>query len=274
MNNTPHLAQPGVKREWNDLAFAIAGLASEAGLLLAERRGAPGAVRYKADGSPSPTPTSSAQDFILERLRHIAPGVPILAEEGFDASAKAGPSELLLLADPLDGTKEYLAGRTDFTVNIALVEKRSPVLGCVYAPARRRLYVASALAHFGIVQPGERVDRSGLEKIRARARPAGGLIALVSRSHLDARTRAFLTALPIARRRSLGSSLKFCLIAEGRADLYPRLSPTMEWDTAAGHAILAAAGGRVLTPKNAPLRYGKRSLGYRTDAFIAWGGEG
>jgi 3'(2'), 5'-bisphosphate nucleotidase len=258
-----------VQRAWNSFAFAIADLASRAGRILVEHRSAPHAVHYKEDGSPVTDADVRSQEFIVGQLRRIAPGVPVLAEEGFDVQAASG--DLLLFVDPIDGTKQYLANRNDFTINIALVERRSPLIGCVYAPARQRLYVASTVAYLAIVRPGERVDRSELAEIHARSAPHRGMSALVSRSHLDARTRAFLDTLHVARRRRLGSSLKFCVIAEGRADVYPRLSPTMEWDTAAGHAVLAAAGGRVLTPNDAPLRYGKRSLNYRTDAFIAWG---
>jgi 3'(2'), 5'-bisphosphate nucleotidase len=202
-------------------------------------------------------------------MLRIAPGIPIVAEESFDPKAALGADRLHLLIDPLDGTKEFLAGRSAFTVNIAVVERGAPVSGCVYAPARRRIYVADIEARSAELRPGDRLSASELVGISTRAIPAGGASALVSRSHLDARTSEFLDALPVARRHRLGSSLKFCLIAEGKADVYPRLAPTMEWDTAAGHAVLAAAGGAVLTPRGAPLRYGKPSR--RHNGFVAWG---
>jgi 3'(2'), 5'-bisphosphate nucleotidase len=226
-------------------------------------------VRVKPDGSPVSDADERAQDLLVSRMLRIAPGLPIVAEESFSKDAVLAPERLHLLIDPLDGTKEFLAGRSDFTVNIALVDKGRPALGCVYAPARRRLYVADMGAGAAIVRAGDQPNAQDFVRIRTRPAPPGEVRALVSRSHLEARTRDFLMARSVSRLRRLGSSLKFCLIAEGKADLYPRLAPTMEWDTGAGHAVLNAAGGAVLTPQGAPLRYGKRSR--RHNGFIAWG---
>lgn len=267
MNPAPaSLLAPLERRE---LLLALARAVSAAGRLLIERRADPGAVRVKPDGSPVSDADERAQDLLVARMLQIAPGVPIVAEERFDPNAALVAGRLHLLIDPIDGTKEFLSGRSDFTVNVAMVERGTPVLGCVYAPARRRIYLAGAEAQCALLQPGDQVSASELVPISTRAIPKDGPSALVSRAHLDAKTRDLLDALSVARRRGLGSSLKFCLIAEGKADLYPRLAPTMEWDTAAGHAVLAAAGGAVLTPKGAPLRYGKPSR--RHNGFIAWG---
>lgn len=258
-----------IAAERRELVLAIADAASDAGRFLVERRADPGAIRFKADGSPVTDADEHAQELLVACMLRIAPGIPIVAEESFDPNAPVGADRPHLLVDPLDGTKEFLAGRSAFTVNIAMVERGTPVLGCVYAPARRRIYLADAEARCAFLRPGDRLDVSELRRISTRAIPRDGASALVSRSHLDAKTSGFLDALSVSRRHRLGSSLKFCLIAEGKADVYPRLAPTMEWDTAAGHAVLAAAGGAVLTPKGAPLRYGKPSR--RHNGFVAWG---
>jgi 3'(2'), 5'-bisphosphate nucleotidase len=263
------LASRSLPSDQTGLALAIAQAVSDAGGLLMASRADPGAVRLKADGSPVTDADERAQDLLVSRMAQIAPGVPIVAEESFDRNAALAPGDLHLLIDPLDGTKEFLGGRSDFTVNVALIERRAPVLACVYAPARRRAYLAGASASSALLRPGERLGPDELAPIRTRPVPAVGQSALVSRSHLDPATDDLLNKLKVSRRHRLGSSLKFCLIAEGKADLYPRLSPTMEWDTAAGHAVLVAAGGAVLTPHGAPLRYGKRSR--RHNGFIAWG---
>jgi 3'(2'), 5'-bisphosphate nucleotidase len=254
--------------EGRELLIALADAVSAAGRLLIERRADPGPVRVKPDGSPVSDADERAQDLLVAHMLHIAPGIPIVAEECFNPSAFRA-DRIHFLIDPIDGTKEFLSGRSDFTVNVAMVERGTPVLGCVYAPARGRIYVAGAGAQSARLKPGDRVSASELVAISTRSIPANGPRALVSRAHLDAKTRDFLRRLSAPRRQSLGSSLKFCLIAEGRADLYPRLAPTMEWDTAAGHAVLVAAGGAVLTPSGAPLRYGKPSR--RHNGFIAWG---
>ena len=167
------------------------------------------------------------------------------------------------LVDPLDGTKEFISRNGEFTVNIALVEGGQPVLGVVLAPALGKVW-------WGAMGHGARMrDEAGERPIAARPRPAEGVVAVASRSHSDAQTEAFLDAQGVAERISAGSSLKFCLVAEGRADLYPRFGRTMEWDTAAGHAVLAAAGGRVTTRDGAPFLY--RKPGFENPAFIAAG---
>jgi 3'(2'), 5'-bisphosphate nucleotidase len=170
---------------------------------------------------------------------------------------------LFWLVDPLDGTKEFISRNGEFTVNIALVEGRDPVLGVVLAPARGKVWWG-AVGHGAMMR-----DAAGERPIAVRKRPAEGAVAVASRSHSDAATEAFLDEQRVAERISAGSSLKFCLVAEGRADLYPRFGPTMEWDTAAGNAVLAAAGGKVTTTDGAPFRY--RKPGFRNPEFIASG---
>jgi 3'(2'), 5'-bisphosphate nucleotidase len=234
------------------------------------------AVRDKADASPVTAADEAAEKIILEDLAELAPDIPVVAEESVaggrvpDAQALARSGRFFLV-DPLDGTKEFIARRDEFTVNIALIENNRPVLGVVLAPARRELF-------WGDVRAGRAgqidADADGTmphlgSAIRARVAPPGGLTAVASRSHRDAATDAWLANYPVTEFRSIGSSLKFCLVASGQADLYPRLGPTMEWDTAAGHAVLAAAGGSVTTLEGDPFRYGKP--GFRNGHFLARG---
>jgi 3'(2'), 5'-bisphosphate nucleotidase len=169
------------------------------------------------------------------------------------------------LVDPLDGTREFLNRNGEFTVNIALIENSRPVLGVVHAPARNVTYTGATTSG-ATRQTGEGAP----ESITVRPIPAEGLTVIASRRHgSSAEVDRFLAGRPVAHRITCGSSLKFCLIAAGEADLYPRFGPTMEWDTAAGHAVLVAAGGRVTTPDGAELQYGKPE--FRNPDFIAWG---
>ncbi|WP_246337254.1 3'(2'),5'-bisphosphate nucleotidase CysQ [Azospirillum oleiclasticum] len=221
-------------------------------------------VSTKADGSPVSQADHAAESVILPALRHLTPDLPIVAEE---SCATHGFPELsgprFWLVDPLDGTKEFISRNGEFTVNIALIENGAPVLGVVYAPVTGDLYAASGPGTAVHWQEG-RHDHA----IRTRTPPEAGLTVVASRSHGSPElTDAFLAGFTVAERISCGSSLKFCALACGRADLYPRFGPTMEWDTAAGHAVLSAAGGRVETPEGAPLLYGKAD--FRNSFFIA-----
>lgn len=246
-------------------------IAAEAGARIVAVRERPHAVEAKADGSPLTEADLAAEAVIAAGLAAAAPGIPVVSEE--DAARAAPPAgAAFILVDPLDGTKEFLGPSGEFTVNIALVEAGRPVCGVVYAPALGRIWQGSLGpgAAAGALAPGDDAAGIAWRPIRARPRPAK-LVAVASRSHLDPQTEAFLAALPIADRRSIGSSLKFCLVAEGEADVYPRLAPTMEWDTAAGQAVLEAAGGSVTTPEGAPFRYGKADGGFRNGPFVAWG---
>jgi 3'(2'), 5'-bisphosphate nucleotidase len=254
------------------LLSRLVAIAAAAGARIVEVRARPHDVAAKADGSPLTEADLAAEAVIAAGLAEAAPGIPVVSEE--DDARQAPPAGApFLLVDPLDGTREFLGPSGEFTVNIALVEAGRPVCGVVYAPALGRIWrgAAGQGAAAGTLPPGG--DPAGIawQPIRARPRPAAGLVAVASRSHLDPATEAFLGTLPVAERRSIGSSLKFCLVAAGEADVYPRLAPTMEWDTAAGQAVLEAAGGHVATPQGDAFRYGKAGEGFRNGPFVAWG---
>jgi 3'(2'), 5'-bisphosphate nucleotidase len=243
----------------------IVALADRAGAVILEHYHGDVVVRAKADASPVTVADEAAEAVILARLAELTPEIPVVAEEtvaaGHVPDLDDGP---FWLVDPLDGTKEFLSRNGEFTVNIALIEGREPVLGVVLAPARGR-------AWWGARGSGASVrDAEGdVRAIAVRHPPDGGLVAIASRSHRDAETQAFLDQAGVAECISAGSSLKFCLVAEGKADLYPRFGRTMEWDVAAGHAVLSAAGGQVTTKDGAPVRYHKPS--FENPAFIARG---
>jgi 3'(2'), 5'-bisphosphate nucleotidase len=216
-------------------------------------------LRRKADGSPVTAADDAAEAVICEGLRELAPGVPVISEEQVargENHALASASLAYFLVDPLDGTREFIAGRDEFTVNIALMRAAVPLLGVIAAPAYELMWR-------GIVGHGAdrmaTVGGSSPTPIQTRPRPPKPVV-MVSRSHLDPKTSAYLQALPHAVTETFGSSLKFCRIAEGTADLYPRLAPTHDWDIAAGHAIVRAAGGTVTTPDGSPLAYGTPDL--------------
>jgi 3'(2'), 5'-bisphosphate nucleotidase len=178
------------------------------------------------------------------------------------------------LVDPLDGTRELIAGRDEFTINVAIIAGGRPRLGIVAAPAQALLWrgIEGRGAERLRLSPGAPANAAQARTpIRTRPSPRSGLVAAVSRSHLDPQTQAYLARLPISERRACGSAVKFCQVAEGSADVYARLSPTCEWDVAAGHAVLAAAGGMVNTPEGAPMSYGRMAENFRVPAFIAWG---
>ena len=232
------------------------------------------AVQGKADESPVTAADEAAEKIILADLALIAPGVPVIAEESVAAGKVPAIAERFFLVDPLDGTREFVARRDEFTVNVALIENGEPVLGVVFAPARRELYwgdVKAGKAGHIDADPDGTMPSLG-NAIHARHAPAGGVTAVASRSHRTPETDAFLANYNVVEFRSIGSSLKFCLVATGEADLYPRIGPTMEWDTAAGHAVLHAAGGRVTGLAGEPFRYGKP--GFRNGNFLAQGLRG
>ena len=221
-------------------------------------------VETKADRSPVTEADRAAEAIILDALRRAAPGVPVIAEEEVAAGRIPTHDDEYFLVDPLDGTKEFARGGDDYTVNIGLIRSGRPVFGIIFAPATGRLYR-------GIVGEGARLlDGNNSTFIRVRSRRAES-VAVASKSHLNQATVDYLeSAVGRCDRVSIGSSLKFCLVAEGVADIYPRLSPTSEWDTAAGHAILLSAGGRVDGPDGKSLRYGKTAFLNR--AFVATSG--
>ncbi len=232
------------------------------------------AIGFKADRSPVTAADHAAEAIILEHLARAEPTTPVIAEEEVAAGRIPRIGHRFFLVDPLDGTKEFIHGRGDFTVNIALIEAAEPVLGVVYAPAKGWLFGGEVRTGHAwrCAVDGKSGALSARAPIHVRAPPAEGLTAVASLSHRTPETDAFLARYPIARSVSIGSSLKFCLVAAGEADLYPRLGPTMEWDTAAGHAVLLAAGGNVRTLDGRPLQYAKPQ--FRNDEFIATGGTG
>jgi 3'(2'), 5'-bisphosphate nucleotidase len=228
-------------------------------------------VDGKQDGSPVTEADLAADRIIDEGLARLAPEVPAISEERVHLATPPYRGSFFLI-DPLDGTKEYVAGRNEFTVNLALVTDGTPLLGIIGVPAL-------GLVWRGLVGHGaERIsatDRSGApaEPIHTRPMPAPGApwVAAVSRSHGDSRTEAFIEARPGAVRLKLGSAVKFGRIAEGAADIYARLGPTCEWDIAAGHAIVTAAGGKVTDGRGANLRFGEGAKDFIVPEFIAWG---
>ena len=242
----------------------IAIAAREAGDAILEvvRRGFD--VEHKQDSSPVTEADRAAELIILAALAKAAPGIPIIAEEEVAAGRIPAHGDTYFLVDPLDGTKEFVRGGNDYTVNIGLIVGGMPLLGAVYAPATGRL-------HGGLVGEGAWLDEGdGRRQIRTRE-PGNPLVAVASKSHFNQPTADYLAqAAGECGYLGIGSSLKFCVVAEAQADIYPRLSPTSEWDTAAGHAVLLAAGGRVDGPDGEPLQYGKRAFLNR--GFVATGG--
>jgi 3'(2'), 5'-bisphosphate nucleotidase len=234
------------------------------------------AVETKDDASPVTRADREAEAVLVAAIAAAAPGVPIIAEEAVAAGRLPQCGAEFFLVDPLDGTREFIAQRDEFTVNVALIQHGVPVFGIVYAPACDELFLtlASDGAAVAKIAPREgavSLDHIGLQPIRTRAPDPRALVALVSRSHDTPETEDFLTRYAIASRSSAGSSLKFCAIARGIADVYPRLGPTMAWDIAAGHAVLAAAGGSVTTLDGRPLRYDSNADGLHNPHFVAWG---
>ena len=250
--------------EYCKLLDELADAAREAGEAILEivRRGFE--VEAKKDTSPVTEADRAAELIILAALARAAPGVPVIAEEEVAAGRIPAHDDTYFLVDPLDGTKEFVRGGDDYTVNIGLIEQGTPKVGVVFAPA-------TATLHAGLLEEGAWVDRGqGRVSIHTRAR-GEQTTAVASKSHLNQATIDYLqAAVGTCGYVSIGSSLKFCMVAEGKADIYPRASPTSEWDTAAGHAVLLAAGGLVDGPDGEPLHYGKRAFLNR--AFVATSG--
>jgi 3'(2'), 5'-bisphosphate nucleotidase len=232
--------------------------------------------RAKSDHSPVTAADQASEAVIIEGLARLMPGVTIVSEEATANRPVAPSGEHLFIVDPLDGTREFLAGLDEFVVNIALMEKGRPVAGVIAAPARGLLWrgqVGRGAERLAL-PPGASLETAGERvTIHTRPRPASGARVLISRSHLDPATNAFVDRLGQSEKIACGSALKFCLLADGTADIYPRLAPTSEWDIAAGHAVLLAAGGDVRKPDGSALTYGQGySKGdYLVPAFIASG---
>ena len=221
-------------------------------------------VETKGDDSPVTVADQQAERVIVAGLRRLTPDIPIVAEEAAAAGDIPDVSACFWLVDPVDGTKEFISRNGEFTVNIALIGQGRPLLGLVSAPALDRLYVGAEGVGAWIE------DAHGRRAIAARTAPAEGLTLVGSRRHGDDNAvDAYLAGRTVVARTSVGSSLKLCLVAEGAADVYPRFGRTMEWDIAAGDAVLRAAGGRVETIDGATMRYGKP--GFENPHFAAWG---
>jgi 3'(2'), 5'-bisphosphate nucleotidase len=223
-------------------------------------------ARAKADGSPVTDADQAAEALILAGLKRLTPEIPVVAEEEVAAGRVPDISGgRFWLVDPLDGTREFIKGNGEFTVNIGLIEEGRPVLGVIHIPTQRRGYAGMVAERFVVAADEDGPDRP----IAARPVPPRDLVVVASRSHRTPELEAYIARLPAKSSASAGSSLKFCLVAEGRADVYPRLGRTMEWDTAAGHAIVEAAGGRVQLLDGGPLVYGK--AGFENPNFVVEG---
>jgi 3'(2'), 5'-bisphosphate nucleotidase len=235
-------------------------------------------VETKADTTPVTIADHEAEEVLTQALHRTAPGIPVIAEEAVAAGRVPATPDAFFLVDPLDGTRAFIKGSPEFTINIGLIVDGQPVFGIIYAPALDQFYATigphqSVEAKISVEAKDVRLDDCALTRLATRDPDPNALIAFASRSHASQSTDAFLQRLPIVEKRKASSSLKFCLIARGEADLYARLGQTSEWDTAAGQAILAAAGGCVTTLDGRPLIYGKRQAGYANPHFIAWARE-
>jgi 3'(2'), 5'-bisphosphate nucleotidase len=256
------------------IALELAAIACQAGEILLRHYAAEDVeARRKDDHSPVTDADEEAEAYILRELGTHSPGVSAIAEEEVASGRIRVIGRHFYLVDPLDGTKEFLNRNGEFTVNIGEIVDGRPVRGVVFAPAKNRLFLGeeSSGAFELVTEPGQAPDFARLRPIQARQPAADGLVAVASRSHRDYKTEEFLAAFPVKEFVSAGSSLKFCLVAAGEADIYPRLGRTMEWDTAAGHAVLSAAGGSVLTVDGRPFVYGKTGEGFANPFFVARG---
>jgi 3'(2'), 5'-bisphosphate nucleotidase len=254
--------------ERHALMLAATEIADRAGEVILEVYATDFDVRHKGDDSPVTEADERAEALILPALRDLLPSIPAIGEEAVSqGTAETMHGEVFWLVDPIDGTKEFLRRSGEFTVNIALVENGVPVMGVVTAPAIGRAFRACGRG------TAERREADGIwQPISVRAVPEDGVIIVSSRSHGDReKLEALLTNLMVQGHRTAGSSLKFCLVAEGGADVYPRYGPTCEWDTAAGHAVLTGAGGSIRLLDGPELPYGKP--GWRNPEFIARGLE-
>ena len=253
------------------LAESLAAIALAAGAAIQKVDFRNAGTRHKDDTSAVTLADEAAQAAILQGLAGLLPDVPVASEEAACQWQGQAPREFILV-DPLDGTAEFLAGRLEYTVNIALVRDGIPVVGVVAAPALGLLW-RGATDHGAerlSFSPGD-MSASGATAIRSRPWPADERVAAVSRSHYDDASAAFLERIAPIKPVEYGSALKFCRVAEGTVDIYPRLAPTCEWDVAAGYAVVVAAGGTVVMPDGAPLRFGRLHADFRIPGFIAWG---
>jgi len=220
-------------------------------------------ARRKEDNSPVTDADVQSNQLIVKALNSLTPKIPVVGEE--DEILLAGEHAMFWLVDPLDGTRAFIKGEPEFTVNIGLIKNKKPVLGVIYAPPQDAMY-------WGEMSTGawRKISSHAQEKIHVRTPSPEGLVVVRSKSHPSVGTQEYLSKFKVKEIIAGSSSIKFCQVAEGSADIYPRLGRTMEWDTAAGHAILNAAGGRVETVDGKPFMYGKP--GFENPAFVAFGG--
>ena len=258
------------------LARAFGAIAVEAGREILRIRAGMLAVRTKQDSSPVTNADESAEAIIIAALTVLCPGIPVVAEEAVAAGKRPQTDREFLLVDPLDGTREFVSGLDEFTVNIALVSRGAPVAGAVYAPATGELWCGASNEDgerrawkCAVIDPAAGAQIGGERAISARAWNERTSVALVSRAHEDQRAASFLISCGVVTMKKSGSSLKFCRIAEGDADIYPRFGLINEWDIAAGDAVLRAAGGIVLREDGSPQVYG--DAGFSSPCFVAFG---
>jgi len=247
----------------NQLLEDVIAVARKAGEVIMQVYAGQIEVATKDDASPVTQADQAAEQVICAALHVLTPEIPVVAEEAFSAGTSWDLCDSFWLVDPLDGTREFINRNGEFTVNIALIVCGQPVLGVVYAPAMGKLYA-------GLAGVGSFIEDGSRRQIACRMAPDHGLTVVSSRSHGDEQALdRLLLGRKVASRASAGSSLKLCMVAAGEADLYPRLGRTMEWDIAAGHAIVAAAGGRVTDLAGKDLTY--RKPGFENPHFLAWG---
>jgi 3'(2'), 5'-bisphosphate nucleotidase len=262
--------------EMKALAEGLIPTALDVGRLQLRHREAGVTAERKADESPVTIADRESEALILAALSRLAPGVPVIAEESVTAGVIPAIEDAFFSVDPLDGTKGYVRGDKEFTINIALIKKRVPVFGLLYAPALSDFYVTVApdVTLAATVAPDaatRTLESIAFAPVKSRVPDPHALAALTSQSHVNRATQEFLDGYQIVERKAVSSSLKFGLIARGRWDLYPRVGPTSEWDTAAGHAILAGAGGTVTLLDGKPLLYGNAAAKFVNPNFVAWG---
>jgi 3'(2'), 5'-bisphosphate nucleotidase len=251
-------------------ATRLAAIAATAGAVIMRHYRDGAAPRFKDDWTPVTDADEEAEALILEALAGDFPGVPVAAEEEVAAGGGCKPCGHFFLVDPLDGTREFLKRNGEFTVNIAEVKDGIAVAGAVYAPAKARLFFGDRNGAFEIRQgPDAAFDLPSARSIKVRTPGKDGLVAVGSRSHPDKETEGFLARFAVKGIITAGSSLKFCLVAAGEADIYARAGRTMEWDTAAGHAVVSAAGGAITRWDGTPFLYGKP--GFENGAFVVRG---
>ena len=268
----PRISQQDYRR----LADGLLACVLSAGSLQMRYLGSDIAVIAKPDASPVTAADHESESVLLAGLAAVAPNVPVVAEERAAAGFVPKIAGTFFAVDPLDGTKDFISGRPEFTINIGLISDGVPVFGLIYAPALSSMYLTtteseSAYCYLPTNALVSSFSECRFERLRTRAPEPGALRALTSRSRPSEISDAFLQRAGVNDAQPTGSSLKFCLIAQGRADLYARFGPTNEWDTAAGQAILTAAGGAVVTMDGQPLSYGKTETRFLNPQFIAWG---